>query len=305
MSNYQLSTDQVTVLTKGLNFIPTPNKDNPTKILQDILLFDSKIRLKYHFHHNPDHSNCNTSQDSNPIEQPTNTILCPSSGWTPPSGQKPFLDTYRNSIIKEFLKDLDQPKLSRKKNLTNKEYQAMRYLHNNPNIIIKQTDKGGSIAIMNTVDYVKEAQRQLFNQQHYKTLDRDPTNPYNRYVHHHIDQAWRMGIIDENTQENLQAMNPKIASFYLLPKIHKPNNPGRPIGNSIGSVTEMISAFVDEHLRKFTPRIPSHVKNTTHFINITKNIQLDPDDLLVTTELCTSTYHTQRVLEALNNYHPQ
>ena len=35
---------------------------------------------------------------------------------------------------------------------------------------------------MNTVDYVKEAQRKLFNQEHYKTLDKDPqshvTNTY-------------------------------------------------------------------------------------------------------------------------------
>ena len=79
-----------------------------------------------------------------------------------------------------------------------------------------------------------------------------------------------MGIIDENTKGNLQTKNKKIASFYLLTKINKPNNPGRPIVNSIGSVTEMISAFVDEHLRKFTPRILSYVKDSTHFINITK-----------------------------------
>ena len=43
MSNYQLSKDQVTLLTKGLNFIPTPRKDHPAKYLQDILLFDRKI----------------------------------------------------------------------------------------------------------------------------------------------------------------------------------------------------------------------------------------------------------------------
>ena len=51
---------------------------------------------------------------------------------------------------------------------------------------------------MNTVDYVKEAQRQLFNQEHYKTLDKDPTIPYNRYIHHLLDQAWRMEITDAN-----------------------------------------------------------------------------------------------------------
>ena len=87
------------------------------------------------------------------------------------------------------------------------------------------------------------------------------------------------------TKENLQTKNPKIALFYLLPKIHKPNNPGRPIVNSTRSITEKISAFVDEHLRRFIPRIPSYVKDTTHFINIMKNIQLDPDDLFVTIDV--------------------
>ena len=79
---------------------------------------------------------------------------------------------------------------------------------------------------MNTVDYVKEAQRQLFNQEHCKTLDKDPTIPYNKYIHHLIDQAWRMEIIDETAKENFQTNNPKIPPFYFSPKIQKPNNPG-------------------------------------------------------------------------------
>ena len=129
------------------------------------------------------------------------------------------------------------------KEFLNKEYQAMRDLHNNPNITIKPANKGGSIVMINTLDYMKEAQRQLSNQQHYKTLDKDPTIPNNRYIHHLIDQAWRLGIIDKTTKENLLTKNPKIASFHLLPKIHKSNNPGRPIVNSIGSVTDTISAL--------------------------------------------------------------
>ena len=176
----------------------------------------------------------------------------------------------------------------------------MRDLHNNPDITIKPADKGGSIVIMHKVDYVTEAHRQLFNQEHYKTLDKDPTIPYNKYTHHLIDQAWRIEIIDETTKESLKTKNPKIPSFYLLPKIHKPNNPQRPMVNSIGSVTEKISAFVDKHLRKFTSRIPSYVKDTTHFINITKNIHLKPDGLLVTIDvssLFTNCYVRQCCLE--------
>ena len=225
----------------------------------------------YYFYHNLDYSNSDTTQNSNSTEKPANKILHPSSEWAPHSGQNPFLDAHRNSIINEFLKELDHPtKISRKRNLTNKEYQAMRDFHNCPDIIIKPADKGGSIAIMNTVDYVTESQRQLFNQEHYKTLDKDPTIPYNKYVHHLVELAWRMEIINETTKENLQTKNPKIPSFYLLPQIYKPNNPGRSIVNSIGSVTEKISAFVDKHQRKFIPRIPSYVKDTTHFINIAK-----------------------------------
>ena len=115
----------------------------------------------------------------------------------------------------------------------------MRDLHNNPDITIKPADKGESIVIMNTTDYIQEAPRQLSYPQHYRTLNTDCTVTYNKYIHHIIDQAWRLGIIDGTTKENLQTKNPNISSFYILPKIHKPNNPGRPIVNSIGSITEI------------------------------------------------------------------
>ena len=78
LSNYQLFKHQIILLTKGLNFIPTPRKDHPAKILQDILFY-RKIRFKCHFYHNSNHSNSDTSQDRNSTEQPANTILHPSS----------------------------------------------------------------------------------------------------------------------------------------------------------------------------------------------------------------------------------
>ena len=81
LSSHILTKHQISLLSRGLNFIPTPKKDHPAKILQDILLFDRKLRLKYYFHQstsNPD-PNINTTTDPT-----TNTILNPSSGWTPP-----------------------------------------------------------------------------------------------------------------------------------------------------------------------------------------------------------------------------
>ena len=44
LSNHQLSRDEINLLSKGLNVIPTPRTDHPAKMLQDILLFDRKIK---------------------------------------------------------------------------------------------------------------------------------------------------------------------------------------------------------------------------------------------------------------------
>ena len=132
----------------------------------------------------------------------------------------------------------------------------MRELHNNNNIVIKPAGKGSSIVIMNTSDYISEANRQLNNNDHYGILTEDPTHKFNTHINNLINQAWRLNIIDEPTYNNLQTKNPRIPTFYLLPKIHKKDNPGRPIVNGIGSVTEKISAYVDTFLRKM------HSKNS-------------------------------------------
>ena len=59
---------------------------------------------------------------------------------------------------------------------------------------------------------------------------------------------------------------PKAGRFYLLPKIHKVNKPGRPIVSANGHPTEKISKFVDFHLRLYVEALPSHLKDTTDYL---------------------------------------
>ena len=49
LSSYNLSEAERNLLRRGLNFIPTPPREHPAKILQDYLLFDQKLRLRYYF----------------------------------------------------------------------------------------------------------------------------------------------------------------------------------------------------------------------------------------------------------------
>ena len=61
--------------------------------------------------------------------------------------------------------------------------------------------------------------------------------------------------------------HPRTSNLYLLPKIHKQYYPGRSIINSIGSLIETLSAYVDldEILRKYSKLAKSYVKDTSHF----------------------------------------
>ena len=46
---------------------------------------------------------------------------------------------------------------------------------------------------------------------------------------------------------------------------------GRPIVSGNGSVTEIISSFVDHFLKELVPTLPSFIQDTTHFLNILEN----------------------------------
>ena len=53
----------------------------------------------------------------------------------------------------------------------------------------------------------------------------------------------------------------------MFPKIHKKDNPGRPVISSVSCHTSEISKFVDHHLQENVKHLKSYVKDTSDFIN--------------------------------------
>ena len=70
--------------------------------------------------------------------------------------------------------------------------------------------------------------------------------------------------------------------FYISHKIHKRNNPGRPVINSINCYTSEISRFIDHHLQLLMREIPSFIKDTNDFINKIDNFTVPPNLFFVT-----------------------
>ena len=67
---------------------------------------------------------------------------------------------------------------------------------------------------------------------------------------------------------NLIVDNPRTSSFYMLPKIHKPGNPGRPIVSACNCPTELIATYLDVISTPLVLSLPSYVKDTNHMLRI-------------------------------------
>ena len=61
---------------------------------------------------------------------------------------------------------------------------------------------------------------------------------------------------------------PQTSRLYLLPKSHKPDNPGRPILSACNCPTGKIAAFLDEVMSPLVANLTTYVKDITHALEI-------------------------------------
>ena len=70
------------------------------------------------------------------------------------------------------------------------------------------------------------------------------------------------------TAKNLTITTPRTSSIYFLPKIHRPNNPGRPIVSVCSCSTEVISSYLDKIMAPIVKTLPSYIKDSQHELEI-------------------------------------
>ena len=273
LSDYTLSTPEKTLLSRGLSFCPQPTQVDTLDIQRDTLLFNRRLRLKHLFR---DQNNTNRDIFTNP------------TGWTPPVGKSPTLDTYINVTTTEILEHHPAPRKCM--NLSNTELAALKTLRSNSNLVIKPADKGGAIVLMNKEDYIQEGLRQLSDPNFYREIPRDHTNKNTTEIHKFLLSMKTKKLLPDAHVNFIMPRNCRTPLFYLLPKIHKKNNPGRPIVSACDSPTEKISMYLDTFLQPLAQKTDSYIKDTTHFLqNLNKLGKINKDALLVTIDV-TSLY---------------
>ncbi|KAJ8031858.1 hypothetical protein HOLleu_25198 [Holothuria leucospilota] len=149
---------------------------------------------------------------------------------------------------------------------------ALLSLKKNKNLIIKPADKGGATVVWRRDLYVSEAEKQLSDQTAYTELPMDPTSEIQTLVKKTLATLVSQKHLPESAKALLHPC-PQISNFYLLPKIHKANNPGRPIVSSHSCPTVLISQYVDSVLSPLVSTLPSFIQDTLHFLRLIQNFE--------------------------------
>ena len=275
ISEYNPTFHELALLSKGLTFCPRSNAPEDIDLLSDIFFFLRKIRLKHFFR----------NQDDLPLD-PIDSLFKQSKGWTPPPGRNPQLDRFINCIIHETTQFKHTGNGT---NLSKNELQALKSLRSNRDIVIKPSDKGGAIVIWGKVQYRQEADRQLSDKNFYHKVGRNNVTTITKEINTAVQEAFTEGAISLDQRNYLQVEEPRTPCFYMLPKIHKKGHPGRPIVSACGGPTSKLSSFLDAHLKLAVPRIPSYLKDTTHFLQRLDSLDLPTDFILATIDV-TSLY---------------
>lgn len=138
----------------------------------------------------------------------------------------------------------------------------------NPEIVIRNADKGGGIVILDKTYYMEKADRILANKDYYRILENNPLSDHIASYTDLIIAAYQDGVLNKKEKEFLHLKNPVMAIFYFLPKIHKDTNkpPGRPIIAGIDSLTSRLSHYIDLYLQKYVTKLLSYLRDTSSVI---------------------------------------
>lgn len=272
-ADLQLSEAERSVLSKGLKFVPTRSKPNWNVAKTDVTTFYRRLRLHAHFNSGMDEATWHPDMDENRSE--FDKFKKTRSTWTPPAGSFPGLDLYIAKCQKdvERIISTNQHKTLKRHNVSKAERSALKSLSRRTDVVVKPADKGGAVVAWDKNLYLTEAQRQLSDPTYYQPLSKDITKDNAEKVEQCIEIEISNGNLPPEAT-NLIVSSPKCSKFYLVPKIHKPDTPGRPIVSACSCPTEHISEYVDNILQPLVHALPTYVKDTTNFLQILDRIQI-------------------------------
>ncbi|CAJ0964876.1 unnamed protein product [Ranitomeya imitator] len=292
LSDIEFTPVDIALLNKGLSFSPAAPID-AFAVIKDIQLFARSLLFKRYFFDPNMFQLFPTEEEQTALrilEELSIENNTTEGGKIPPSirprsrrflplSSCPSIDLFVQIVSKDIM---SIPRHIYRDNLTMEERGRLRVLGNLEEVVIKQADKGGNVVIWPKRDYEKEAFRQLNNKTCYQKLTFNPLSAFTKQLLAIINKAQIDGIITKELAEALVVAEPTIATFYMLPKIHKDarSPPGRPIISGTGNYLERVNQWIDSKLQPLVEELPSFLKDTGELLRRVDGLHLEKDAVL-------------------------
>ena len=137
LSKRKLTKAEVSLLSKGLKFVPTSNHINKAKLKLELEAYDRMLHLKWYFRNDEKEFGRNKFK--------------PQSTFNP-RNKDAAIEIYLSSL-EEKLMNIEIPQ-SKYINLTRQERGALYNLENDKNVVIKGADKGSAVVVWDRDDYI-------------------------------------------------------------------------------------------------------------------------------------------------------
>ncbi|CAJ0959891.1 unnamed protein product [Ranitomeya imitator] len=279
-----------------------------SQVDQELHRFFRTLRLKVHFSNTPFETTPDLTKTLSGFSLKS-LGLRTSSSFQPPKTYHPvetFIEVV-NRDVKEILGSIDKGLVKVKNNLSREEYRSLMDLKNNRNLIIKPADKGGAIVVLDRTYYINEILSQLNDTNTYMPVSNNPTFEIGRQISNLVSHYLSLGVIDQKLGDFLINHHPVIPVLYTLPKIHKDllRPPGRPIVASTNSVLSPLAITVEKILSPLVPFMKSYLKDTTHFLQLLRDLGPLPSNSILVTMDVSSLYTNidhQEGLESVTKY---
>ena len=126
------------------------------------------------------------------------------------------LETFIHNVKQDV--STQNPQTKANHNLSKHKREALRFLPNYPDIIIKPADKESAVVVMDKEHYISEAKRQLGDTTYYKRLHKDPTSYHQRLVKEKLTEILNLKETSEDNLEYLTVTIPEQADSISSPK---------------------------------------------------------------------------------------
>ena len=186
-------------------------------------------------------------------------------------------DVFRVEVKRLLLQDQNNKKQA---NVSKDELNALKELKLNNNRLILTANKGVALVVIDKQDYIKKVE-DLLQESSYKMITDDPTAKQKSKLISIPKNIKAEGGLKDDLYRRLYPTGAGSPKFYVLPKIHKPGIPLRPIISSIGTVTYNTAKELPRILKPLVGLSEHHIHNTIDFVQQIKEVKLKEDESLV------------------------